>query len=91
MGFSEYEGRCVVFPPKQQEKEKRGLTNPASEGVIDVEARNGADTSPCGHGHHEEEKEPRAWRRKGEEGCEGVYRAYTVPDVRRDEMTSRHA
>jgi hypothetical protein len=34
------------------------MTNPIGEGVVDVKARNGADTGPCRHGNHIEEKKP---------------------------------
>jgi len=61
------------FPAKAAKREK--ATNPASESVVDVKACNGADAGPCGHGHHKEEKELCTWCGKGEEGCEGVYRA----------------
>ena len=46
------------------------------DGVVDVKTRNSADTGPCGHRHHEKEKESRIRSGKGEEGRQGVYRAY---------------
>jgi hypothetical protein len=51
------------------------MTNPTGDGVVDVKTCNSADTGPCGHGHHEEEKEPCIRSGKREEGCQGVYRA----------------
>jgi hypothetical protein len=52
------------------------MTNPTGDGVVDVETCNSADAGPCGHGDHEEEKEARIRSGNGEEGRQGVYRAY---------------
>ena len=52
------------------------MTNPTGDGVVDVKTCNSADTGPCGHGHHEEEKEPCIRSGKGKEGRQGVYCAY---------------
>ncbi len=65
------------------------MTNPTGDRVEDVKACNGADTGPCGHGHHEEEKKPCVRSGKGEEGRQSVYRAYTVIDVSKEEQSTR--
>ena len=62
------------FVSATQPKKKR--TNPTGDGVVDVETCNSADAGPCGHGDHEEEKEARIRSGNGEEGRQGVYRAY---------------
>lgn len=70
-----WEGRGVISA------RLRRMTNPTGERVVDVKACNGADAGPCGHGYHEEEKEPCVRRGKGEEGRQSIYRACTMDDV----------
>jgi hypothetical protein len=74
-GVSAIDGRGVISA------RQRRMTNPTGERVVDVKACNAADAGPCGHGHHEEEKEPRVRRGKGEEGCQSIYRACTMDEV----------
>jgi hypothetical protein len=50
-------------------------TNPAGECVEHIKARNAADARPSGHRQDEEEQKLRTRRGKGEEGCQGIYRA----------------
>jgi hypothetical protein len=46
---------------------KKGAgTDLVCERVVDVKARDAADTGPCGHGDHEEKEELRTWRGEGE-------------------------
>ena len=65
------EGFSVKQPPKRER-----MTNLTGEGVVHVKTCNSADTGPCGHGRHEEEKESCIRGGKGEEGRQAVYRAY---------------
>lgn len=64
------------FPRSSKERERERTTNLTGDGVVDVKTRNSADTGPCRHRHHEKEKEPRIRSGKGEEGRQGIYRAY---------------
>ena len=66
-----------VLPSSQKKKSEWIMTNPTGHGVVDVKTCNTADTGPCGHGDHEEEKKACIRSGKGEEGRQGVYRAYT--------------